>query len=171
MMLLVGMWSDAANLELLFDPTVPFLVPTHSLKGNKNICKHKILYTVVDSNMIHNSQKSRNNTDAINWKMKCGISTQWNIVCVLSCVRFFGIPRTVTHQAPLCMGFPGQEYWSGCHFLLPGIFLTHRSKSVSSISCIGRQIFHHSCRLGSPLEYYLIIERNVVLVHAIDEWT
>ena len=114
-MLLVGMWSDAATLELLFDPTVPFPVPTHSLKGNKNICKHKILYTIVHSN-IHNSQKGRNNTDAINWKMKCGISTQRNSVCVLSCVWFFAIPRTVAHQAPLSMGFPGQEYWSGLSF-------------------------------------------------------
>ena len=25
---------------------------------------------------------------------------------------------TVAHQAPLSMGSPRQEYWSGCHFLL-----------------------------------------------------
>ena len=48
--------------------------------------------------------------------MKCGISTQRNSVCVLSCVWFFAIPRTVAHQAPLSMGFPGQEYWSGLSF-------------------------------------------------------
>ena len=29
-------------------------------------------------------------------------------------------PRTVTHQAPLSMGFPRQEYWSGLPFPLPG---------------------------------------------------
>ena len=131
MMLLVGMWSDAATLELLFDPTVPFLVPTHSLKGNKNICKHKILYTIVHSNMIHNSQKSRNNTDAINWKMKCGISTQWNIVCVLSRVRFFAISRTVAHQAPPSMGFPRQEYWSGLSFPTPGDLPDSQIQTVS----------------------------------------
>ena len=130
-MLLVGMWSDAATLELLFDPTVPFLVPTHSLKGNKNICKHKILYTIVHSNMIHNSQKSRNNTDAINWKMKCGISTQWNIVCVLSRVRFFAISRTVAHQAPPSMGFPRQEYWSGLSFPTPGDLPDSQIQTVS----------------------------------------
>ena len=27
-------------------------------------------------------------------------------------------PWTVAHQAPLSVGFPRQEYWSGCHFLL-----------------------------------------------------
>ena len=31
---------------------------------------------------------------------------------------------TAAHQAPLSMGFSRQEYWSGCHFLLQGIFQT-----------------------------------------------
>ena len=30
----------------------------------------------------------------------------------------------VARQAPLSMGFPKQEHWTGCHFLLQGIFLT-----------------------------------------------
>ena len=29
-------------------------------------------------------------------------------------------PWTVAHQAPLSMGFPGQEYWSGLPFPSPG---------------------------------------------------
>ena len=29
-------------------------------------------------------------------------------------------PWTVTHQAPLSMGFPRQEYWSGLPFPSPG---------------------------------------------------
>ena len=29
-------------------------------------------------------------------------------------------PRTVAHQAPLSMGFPRQEYWSGLPFSSPG---------------------------------------------------
>ena len=32
--------------------------------------------------------------------------------------------RTVACQAPLSMELPRQEYWSGCHFLLQGIFPT-----------------------------------------------
>ena len=32
----------------------------------------------------------------------------------------FGIPGTVTHQAPLSKGFPSQEHWSGLPFLSPG---------------------------------------------------
>ena len=29
-------------------------------------------------------------------------------------------PWTVARQAPVSMGFPGQEYWSGLQFPLPG---------------------------------------------------
>ena len=43
---------------------------------------------------------------------------------LLRCVILFVTLWTVAHQAPLSMGFFGQEYWSGCHFLLQGIFLT-----------------------------------------------
>ena len=32
----------------------------------------------------------------------------------------FATPWTVTHQAPLSMGFPDQEYWSGLPFPSPG---------------------------------------------------
>ena len=32
----------------------------------------------------------------------------------------FATPWTVAHQAPLSMGFPRQEYWSGLPFLSPG---------------------------------------------------
>ena len=37
-------------------------------------------------------------------------------VCVLSPVWLFGTAWTVAHQAPLSMGFPRQEYWSGLLF-------------------------------------------------------
>ena len=41
-------------------------------------------------------------------------------VCVLSHVRLFAIPWTVAHQAPLSIGSPGQEYWSGLPCPPPG---------------------------------------------------
>ena len=43
---------------------------------------------------------------------------------LLSRVQLFAIPWTVAYQAPVSMGFPRQEYWSGLHFLLHGIFPT-----------------------------------------------
>ena len=37
-------------------------------------------------------------------------------------VRLFVTPWTVAYQALLSMGFSRQGYWSGCHFLLQGLF-------------------------------------------------
>ena len=38
----------------------------------------------------------------------------------LSHVQLFVTPWTVAHQAPLSMGLPRQEYWSGFPFPSPG---------------------------------------------------
>ena len=48
-------------------------------------------------------------------------------VKLLSRIGLFVTPWTVANQGPLSMGFSRQEYWSGCHFLLQGIFLTQGS--------------------------------------------
>ena len=54
-------------------------------------------------------------------------------VCVCVCVYVGSVvsdcvtPWTESHQHPLSMGFPRQEYWSGCHFILQGIFPTQGS--------------------------------------------
>ena len=48
---------------------------------------------------------------------------------MLSCVQLSvtpQTPQTVAQQASLSMEFSKQECWSGCHFLLQGIFLTQR---------------------------------------------
>ena len=73
-------------------------------------------------------------------------------VCCLTsklCLTPFAIPWPITHQAPLSMRFFKQEYWSGCHFLLQGIFPTQGLNSVSCVSrvtCIARGFF----TTGSP---------------------
>ena len=48
-------------------------------------------------------------------------------VCSQSCLTLV-TPWALAHQAPLFMEFSRQEYWSGCHFLLQGIFSTQGSK-------------------------------------------
>ena len=40
--------------------------------------------------------------------------------CMLSRVRLFESPWTIACQAPLSMGFPRQEYWSGLVFPTSG---------------------------------------------------
>ena len=42
------------------------------------------------------------------------------IACMLSCVQLLVAPWNAAHQAPLSMGFPRQEYWSGLSFPPPG---------------------------------------------------
>ena len=45
-----------------------------------------------------------------------------NMLCISRSVmsQLFATPWTVAHQAPLSMGFPRQEYWSGLPFSSPG---------------------------------------------------
>ena len=50
----------------------------------------------------------------------------------LSHVRLFVTPWTVTHQAPLTVGFSRQEYWSGLSFPSPFIWY-----NIQLIACIG----------------------------------
>ena len=40
--------------------------------------------------------------------------------CLVTQLCLFVTPGTVAHQAPLFMGFPRQECWSGLPFLPPG---------------------------------------------------
>ena len=65
-------------------------------------------------------------------------------MCVLCCVRLFMTPRTIARQAPLSMGFPRQEYWSGLIFPSlgnlpdPGI----ESASLGPLAFAGRFFCH-----------------------------
>ena len=52
-------------------------------------------------------------------------------VCVLSHVQLFATPWTAVPQAPLSMGFPRQEYWSGLLFPSPGDLPNPETKSMS----------------------------------------
>ena len=56
-------------------------------------------------------------------------------------------PWTIAHQAPLSMGFPRQEYWSGLHFLLQG---SSWPRDQTQIFCIGRQILYRSSTREAP---------------------
>ena len=88
-------------------------------------------------------------------------------VCVLSPVWVFATPWTVAHQAPLSMGFPRQEYWSGLPFpsfaiSLPFSFTKGSSwprdqTHISCVSCIGRQILYHWVTWEAPIQPYLFI--------------
>ena len=54
--------------------------------------------------------------------------------CVLSHVWLFTTLWTITHQAPLSVGFPRQEYWSGLPFPTPGDLPDPEIETVSLAS-------------------------------------
>ena len=56
------------------------------------------------------------------------------VLVVLCCVRLFATPWTGTHQVPLSMGFPRQEYWSGLPFSSPGD--SSKPRDWTCLSCI-----------------------------------
>ena len=55
-------------------------------------------------------------------------------VYVLSCVQLFAALWAVARQAPLSMGFPRQEFWSGLPFPTPGDLLDPGIKPAFSVS-------------------------------------
>ena len=59
----------------------------------------------------------------------------------LSCIPLFVIPWTIAHQAPLFMGFPMQEYWSGLTFSSPGYLA--KPNDQTCVSCISSWILYH----------------------------
>ena len=56
---------------------------------------------------------------------------------LFSCVQFFMTPWNVAHQAPLSMGFPRQEYWSGLPFPSPRD-LPNQGIEPASLALAGR---------------------------------
>ena len=68
---------------------------------------------------------------------------------MLSRVRLFATPGTAAHQAPLPVGFPRQELWSGVPLPSQGIFPA-QGRDLRLLWLLRyRQILHHWGHLGS----------------------
>ena len=73
--------------------------------------------------------------------------------CVLSrfsCIQHFATLWTVAHQAPLSMGFPRQQYWSGLPCPLPGDLSDPRIRTQVSCSSYTAARFCTAEPPGSP---------------------
>ena len=68
-------------------------------------------------------------------------------------------PRTVARQAPLSVGFPRQESWSGLPS--PGDL---PDPGISSISCTGKQILYHC----TSWEALLSINQGIFAKHLVN---
>ena len=82
---------------------------------------------------------------------------------LFSNVRLFANPWTVAHQAPRSMGFSREEYWSGCHFLLQGIFMTQGS-NLHLLCLLHWQTGSLPLMLpGKPVEMYFLKKISLLL--------
>ena len=82
----------------------------------------------------------------------------YNFMCVLvlggegeslSPLWLFATLWTVAHQAPLSMGFPKQEYWSGLPFPLPGDLPNPGIQPMSLVSSALTDGFFNTAPPGS----------------------
>ena len=76
-------------------------------------------------------------------------------VCQLaSVVSDSATPWTVASQAALSMGFSRQDYWSGCHALLQGIFPTQElNPCLLQCPALARGFFSSSATWEAPPAY------------------
>ena len=73
---------------------------------------------------------------------------------LLSCVQLFATSWTLARQAPLSMGFPRQEYWSGLPFPSPGD-LPH--PGIELVSLVAPALQAYSLPLGHLLRTSLCL--------------
>ena len=73
------------------------------------------------------------------------------MLSLFSRVRLFATPWTVAHQAPLCMGFSRQDYWSGLPFPTPGNHPNPGIKPMSLVSYALADGFFTNALPGKPI--------------------
>ena len=71
------------------------------------------------------------------------------------------IPWTVAHQAPLSMGFPRQEYWSGLPFPSPGDLPNPGIKPLSPALPMGSLPLSHQGSLRDVTHNNKVLSRNL----------
>ena len=73
-------------------------------------------------------------------------------------------PVTVAHQAPLSVGFPRQEDWSGLPFLSPGDLpnpgIKPMSPALQAVSCIAGGFFYWLSHHGR-LHVIIVLTGNI----------
>ena len=68
---------------------------------------------------MHRSEDLKDTPSPLSLKVKKEVK----MLVAQSCPTLCNPMDCVAHQAPLSMGFPRQEYWSGLHSFLQRIFL------------------------------------------------
>ena len=80
-----------------------------------------------------------------------------------SCPTLFVTPWTVARQAPLFMGFPGQEYWSGLPLPSAGNVPNPRMEVVSLVLQMDSLLLSHQGSPSCPLPSFKRIHKSLSL--------
>ena len=98
------------------------------------------------------------------WNME--IMFMKHVLNHFSRVRLFATLWTVARQAPLSMGFGGQEYWSGLPFPPPGDLLNPGIKPASLMSpALAGGFFTTSATWEAPLKHKHIYKRSLIIYY------
>ena len=141
------MWWKARMWALMSETRVRFLM--YIFKSHMTM---DLMFNLISPKFP--TQNDRNNSCLVKMHVDTCIqlsfkSNSYLHEYVLSHAQFFATPWTAAHQAPLSMGFPRQEYWSG-YFLFQGIFLIQGSNPHFQHLLHYRWILYHWAHQGSP---------------------
>ena len=79
-----------------------------------------------------------------------------------SCVWIFETTRTITHQAPVSVGFPRQEYWNGLSF--PSTYWHFSSQNKNIVVNVKFSMLNHGWRASICLHSLLKLHCHLVKV-------
>ena len=132
------------------------------IQKNENTNSKRYIHLSIQSSIVFNNPRHRSTQVPVNRWMDEDVicmCVYMYIMVMLSHVRLFANPRTVTRQAPLSMWTSRQEYWSGLPFIPPGSLPDTRFEPVSP-ALAGR--FFTAEPPGNPYVfiYYSAIKRN-----------
>ena len=140
-----------------FHADLSYLSSSYSTKLNA-IYWYSTIHTCISYNVwMHATVYISTHAKYVNiWYMKKSESESVSHSVVSDSVT----PWAVALQAPLSMEFSRQEYWSGFHSLLQGIFLTQRSNRIFCIEGRFFTIWATREALYGIFHTYLFIHRD-----------
>ena len=111
-------WCSTGRICLSFIFIFPFIKPGHWVsRADQWACAPGEQRTKWEIKIVKERPHTRSH-----WCVLCGLHSSKNDYAqLLRCEWLIETPWTVALQAPLSLGFPRQEYWSGLPFSSPSI--------------------------------------------------
>ena len=129
-------------------PPARLLCPWNSPGKNTGVGSHSLLLGIFQTQGSSDTGLLIAGRFFIIWVTKEALVN--HCCAVLSRVQLSAAPWILAHQAPLSVGFPRQEYWSGLWFSSPGDLPNSRIKPMSSASPAPQESSLPLSHRGSP---------------------